>query len=137
MIKPYFLKDLIMNQRKVNHHPERIKFWANIIRNWQKSGLSQAAFCRQNNLTSSAFYAWHRRFRDGEVEYPFSNEVESESASNFIPVQILPEKLKSTTQTNELSETIIVRLPNSLEIEITLSSGKEQLLPLLKQLAEV
>lgn len=30
---------------------------------WQHSGLSQKAWCEQNNITYSSFHYWYKRFR--------------------------------------------------------------------------
>ena len=34
------------------------------IGQWQRSGLSQKAWCEQNNITYSSFHYWYRRFRN-------------------------------------------------------------------------
>ena len=44
---------------------ERLKetreLWGNHVRTWQESGLSQAEFCRQNNLKPRQFLYWKKR----------------------------------------------------------------------------
>lgn len=35
--------------------------WPAEISSWQKSGLSQAAYCRQNQISYSAFLYWRKR----------------------------------------------------------------------------
>ena len=45
------------------------KIWRSHISAWQKSGLSRAKYCRQNNLSSHALGYWHKKYRDpGQVE---------------------------------------------------------------------
>jgi hypothetical protein len=39
------------------------KFFDNII-NWQKSGVSQKAWCAENNMPYSVFHYWYRRYRN-------------------------------------------------------------------------
>ncbi len=48
------------------------------IREWQQSGLSQKAFCKQYNVTYSNFHYWYKRFRD----------VDPPRSSGFVPLQI-------------------------------------------------
>ena len=48
------------------------------IREWQESGLSQAAFCKQSNVAYGNFHYWYKRFRN--VDFP--------AKSGFAPLQI-------------------------------------------------
>jgi hypothetical protein len=48
------------------------------IREWQESGLSQAAFCKQSNVAYGNFHYWYKRFRN----------VDSPAKSGFAPLQI-------------------------------------------------
>lgn len=36
-----------------------------VIVQWQQSGLSQKAWCEQNDIAYSSFHYWYRRFRNG------------------------------------------------------------------------
>jgi hypothetical protein len=42
------------------------KFFERII-NWQQSGLSQKAWCEQNNVAYGVFHYWYRRFRNQQT----------------------------------------------------------------------
>jgi hypothetical protein len=35
-----------------------------VISLWQQSGLSQKAWCQQNNMAYATFHYWYKRFRD-------------------------------------------------------------------------
>jgi transposase-like protein len=39
--------------------------WREILRRWDSSGLSIAAFCRRARVPVSSFYAWRRKLRAG------------------------------------------------------------------------
>ena len=41
---------------------ERRKFWQSHIDAWARTGLSQAEYCRQNNLKTHRFTYWKRKF---------------------------------------------------------------------------
>ena len=43
---------------------ERKKYWKNQIAAWRKSGESQVAFCRENELSRWAFLYWKRKLLD-------------------------------------------------------------------------
>jgi hypothetical protein len=43
-----------------------------VISHWQKSGLSQKAWCEQNNITYSSFHYWYKRFRS---QQPGNNQL--------------------------------------------------------------
>ena len=40
---------------------ERLLFWQGQITNWERSGLSQAAYCRENKLSDGSFSEWRRK----------------------------------------------------------------------------
>jgi hypothetical protein len=40
--------------------------WPEQIKSWKKSGLSQAAYCRQSRISYSAFLYWRRKYEDNE-----------------------------------------------------------------------
>lgn len=46
---------------------ERRLFWAEHVRQWQTSGLSQRAYCRQHNLIPRKFTYWVSRSRQPVV----------------------------------------------------------------------
>jgi hypothetical protein len=50
---------------------ERIKHWRKIIERQAASGLSAAAFCRENNIRVPQFHWWRGRFRREKLQ---SNE---------------------------------------------------------------
>jgi hypothetical protein len=39
------------------------QYWQSAIQKWTASGLSQAEFCRQNNIKPRRFYAWKNRLQ--------------------------------------------------------------------------
>jgi hypothetical protein len=40
--------------------PAKEKYWRTQIANWQESGLSVRAFCKENGVVETSFYAWRR-----------------------------------------------------------------------------
>jgi transposase-like protein len=44
---------------------EAKKFWELAIGLWANSGLGVAEFCRREGINTSSFYAWQKRFRNG------------------------------------------------------------------------
>ncbi len=36
-------------------------FWENYVKQWQQSGLSQSAYCREYALKAHRFYYWKQR----------------------------------------------------------------------------
>jgi len=45
---------------QINTH-RKPSFWEHHLGRWQQSGLSQRAYCRQNDLKPHQFYYWRRR----------------------------------------------------------------------------
>jgi transposase-like protein len=44
--------------------------WQQQIQDWQASGLSQAAYCRQHGLNPNTFNGWRRRYRAAPASTP-------------------------------------------------------------------
>ena len=42
---------------------ERLKFWADVMEQYEKSGLTRKDFCSENNLSLSKFCNWRFRIR--------------------------------------------------------------------------
>ena len=41
----------------------RAKYWARLVESWQKSGLTQAEFCRRRGVKAVTFAWWKRKLR--------------------------------------------------------------------------
>ncbi len=65
--------------------PELIQSWKQHINRCQNNGQSAAAYCRQQNLSKSAFFYWKRRL--GNDSNPALNP------SAFVPVKVVPSPL--------------------------------------------
>lgn len=44
--------------------------WQDLMRRYESSGLTQEAFCAQENLAPSTFHSWRARFREDVVASP-------------------------------------------------------------------
>jgi hypothetical protein len=75
------------------------RFWEHHIKQWQSSGLSQAAYCRKHQLSAHRFYYWRRRL-------PASQEPAS-----FLPVALSASPVQP-------HPTIRIHAPNGFTIEI-------------------
>lgn len=42
---------------------EKNKFWQGHIGGWEKSGISQASYCRDKNIPLKSFWYWRKKFR--------------------------------------------------------------------------
>jgi hypothetical protein len=71
--------------------------WEDRIHAWEKSGLSQKAYCRQEQLSFSAFYYWRRKLAGNN--------------RRFVELKF--------KQTGDSHPSIIVVLPNDIRIQIS------------------
>lgn len=62
---------------------DRATYWRRLVASWEKSGQSQAEFCRRRNLTYAAFGYWRRRLNDDH-----NGEPGSESDPRFLEVRM-------------------------------------------------
>ena len=82
------------------------KHWMKIVGKWQKSGLSQTAFCKTNRINLNTFYSWKNRLRK-----------QTASGNSFIPVDISEENIDVCNP----GLTFQVKLLNGLVLEFPLS----------------
>jgi hypothetical protein len=76
---------------------EKRKYWEGHIHKWEQSGLSQAEYCRQNDLKNHRWWYWRKR-----ISRPTDNDVA------FVP-------LRFSTMS---PKTIRVITPNGYRIEL-------------------
>ncbi|WP_428565698.1 MAG: IS66 family insertion sequence element accessory protein TnpA [Solidesulfovibrio sp. DCME] len=86
---------------------EKAAYWSEHIATWQRSGLSQGAYCRQHGLSQSSLNYWRKRFgtTPGKGAVP---------AVTFVPV---PLPALSQTTIAPL-EPILVHAGDGFRIEI-------------------
>jgi len=77
---------------------EKRQFWENHVQAWQQSGLTQAEYCRQNNLKNHRWWYWRKR-----ISHPAETDV------TFVPLRFSSNKTSRTG--------ISVVTPNGYRIE--------------------
>lgn len=40
--------------------PRKERFWRQVLRRWQQSGLTAQTFCEKNSISQASLYAWRR-----------------------------------------------------------------------------
>lgn len=85
--------------------------WKAHIEAWQHSGGTQAAYCREHDLTDKVFSLWKRRFqKQNALGVPIPDNPKS-SSSDFVPVKI--------TRQSSGQDQILLRLPSGIEMQLT------------------
>jgi len=82
---------------------QKRSYWKQQIEQWQQSGLSQAEYCRRNNLKHHQLVYWKRRCLKTETEV------------SFVPVQ-LEALLDIPAPADQASLTVII--DNQFKVEI-------------------
>ena len=55
----------VLSDKRVRRSREE---WEQILKRYQKSGLTEVAFCERENLSRSSFTHWKRRLRDAGTD---------------------------------------------------------------------
>ena len=86
---------------------KKAAYWAGHIAGWQRSGLSQGAYCRQHGLSQSSLRYWRRLAKAREKTLAPS-------------VTIVPVPLSASTQPDMTTapEPMLVHVGNAFRIEI-------------------
>lgn len=97
--------------------------WYRHITAWQASGLSQAAYCREQQIKLPNFYYWSGRYRHEQRRLETDNITAPLTAKpNFIPVSIQP-------SINEISVSC-----HDVSLRFTNPLSPEDLVPWIKAL---
>ncbi len=102
-----------------NHHLKDSKYWETQVTAWKSSGMSQAEYCRQNDLPLSRFYSWKAKL---EPKKFVSVKITEEPKQQFISHRV---------------EKMTIQLPNGIELRIPSTLSVESLLPGLTALQSV
>lgn len=86
---------------------ERCRYWRKQIRSWERSGQTQAAFCRDRGLSVSAFGWWKSEFKRRKA-LAGCGEGKLRDSGVFVPVHV---------------ESNSVRVGNDDRLEVVLASG--------------
>jgi hypothetical protein len=92
------MADVTSSAEELNPKDKR-KFWEDHIQTWRQSGLTQAGYCRQNNLKNHQWWYWRKR-----ISHPSNTDV------TFVPLRFSPSKISRSV--------ISVVTPNGYRIEI-------------------
>lgn len=89
--------------KQLRSRKEKYNFWKNHVQQWQQSNLSQAEYCRHNNLSIKTFGYRKRRILGS-----------SEESQSFLPVTIHAEPVRAF----EPETSLRLLLQNGLKIEV-------------------
>ena len=102
---------------------EKESHWREVVTRWQSSGLSMAAFCRQEGLPDKQFFWWKRQIdkRDGKVV--------TARKVKFVPVRIKDKAARPVVGGDGLIELVS---PGGFVIRVSAGFDKATLLSLLE-----
>ena len=94
------------------------QYQENHVKAWKQSGLSQAEYCRQNELPLHRFYNWKAKFESQKL---VPVEVQKEPSAQYISIK---------------AEKMRIELPNGIELQIPSNLSLESLIPGLTALRQ-
>ena len=78
---------------------ERWQSWRDVIRRQEESGLSVAAFCREQQVPPASFFAWRRKLaaakQNGNTGQGIDADASPDVRAQFMPIAISPVPLSS------------------------------------------
>ena len=82
--------------------------WFDLIQEARSSGLSDKAWCQQNNVPTSTFYYHIHKLRNKVVDIPASRSTVIPEAHEIVKLEVLDEDKLPTAPSNE-EETVVVQ----------------------------
>jgi hypothetical protein len=70
---------------KTKKKTSRAPYWQKHISQWSESSLTQAEYCRRNELSAAAFHWWKRHLRKKS-----NTQKDSSTPMQFVEVQCIP-----------------------------------------------
>lgn len=98
--------------------PVKEAYWRKTLQRYASSGLSVREFCKRENVTESAFYAWRRTI--GE------RDEAGNSGPAFLPAVINREA--------EHDESLVLKLAGDLELRLSQSTPADRVMELVRAL---
>lgn len=114
----------------------KLRYWLDVIRQCRASGLTNQAWCEQNNISLKSYYYWIAKIRRQALEdLPRKNNGIPSPGSNTI---LLPETSSEFTQislpdrhTSHSSPTAVLHIKD-IRIEVFEATSSESLTRILK-----
>jgi hypothetical protein len=101
----------------VNRNSEARSHWARVLKDFQQSGLSGAAYCRSENLYYPTFAKWRQKLL-GPVR----------TLGKRKPSPALFSKVERVTESEPLLESLQIRFPNGVLVNVQGSASPNWLL---------
>lgn len=112
-------------------HEMRLMKWTAIIKECRNSGMTVAAWCRENNISNKSFYYWQRKIRtkvfDNVKESTISNKT------NFVQ---LPAPIDSSIGTPSFKADMVLHVGNNV-LELSNTTSENLLSIVLKVITNV
>lgn len=87
---------------------EKAAYWSAHVAAWQRSGLSQGAYCREYALSQSSLSYWRKRL----------GETNDREAAPFVTIVPVPLPASAQADMATAPEPMLVHVGNALRIEI-------------------
>ena len=81
-----------MNQNQIVAQQVRYSEWAGMVRDRQESGLSVSEYCKQNNISETAYFYRLRRVRRAAIQASGLEFVELKDKDEGLSVPVVPAK---------------------------------------------
>ena len=124
-----------MNQNQIVAQQVRYSEWAGMVRERQESGLSVAEYCKQNNISETAYFYRLRRARHAAIQASGLDFIElkdaDEGSGSSLPV--LP---VSNISTGAFSAEAIISV-GTLSISVNRTTPRELIQTLMEVAAHV
>ena len=124
----------------LNKSNNKSAFYAQHIKHWQQSGLSQDKYCKSVNLSYPAFVYWRVKFRDQDQRGPTeqrrlkSKTIQGENPV-FTQIKIKePMVPKREAVRTGVSDSLVLIMPNSIEIMLPITIDDQRLISLSRAL---
>lgn len=90
--------------KEMPRESERSQFWREALERWEGSGLSKAAYCRQEGLSYGAFHWWAKELRRRQCRIDLESGAlpQEESKPVFVPVTVSPSIPADTVESLEI-----------------------------------
>lgn len=111
-----------------NRDSEKERLWQRLLFEFSKSGMTQAAFCKANNVSTHQFGYWRAEFQKREKKIAGTGKAPELETPVFLPVNVADQAppLPSQNKVMEIrcKDGIVVQIPDNVSADTFVLIGK-------------
>ena len=102
-----------------------LESWRILSDEWESGNLTQPEFCQLKNIKVKTFIKWRQKvLRAKETTEKMEQQTEKKTPKHFLPAHVISQSTQHNLTRHKLIPSVIMKLPNGLNVEIMADTKK-------------